>query len=81
MNSSASIDGKNLLVSGNNFGIGAVILVDGTARRTIADSQNPRSLLLGKKVGKSIGAGQQVMLQVQNPSGVTSPQFPFMRPN
>jgi uncharacterized delta-60 repeat protein len=79
--SNASLDGKNLLVSGRNFGIGAVILVDGTARRTISDSQNPRSLLVGKKVGKSIGAGQTVMLQVQNPSGVVSLPFPFMRPD
>lgn len=75
----ASINGKNLIVSGENFDTGAVILLDGADQRTVNDSEKPASILIGKKVGKKIASGQQVTLRVRNPDGATSAEFPFIR--
>lgn len=77
--SNASINGKNLIVSGENFDVGAIILLDGADQRTINDSEKPASILIGKKVGKKIAPGQQVTLRVRNSDGATSAEFLFTR--
>jgi hypothetical protein len=76
---SASIAGKNLIVTGSNFAGGAVIVLDGVDQRTLPDDQNPAATLIGKKVGKRIASGQTVHLQVRNPSGAISAVFIFVR--
>jgi photosystem II stability/assembly factor-like uncharacterized protein len=77
--SMASIAGKNLIVDGLNFDSGAVIVMDGVDQHTLADDQNPTTILIGKKVGKRIATGQMVHLQVRNPNGAISAVFPFTR--
>jgi uncharacterized delta-60 repeat protein len=77
--STASISRKNLVVSGENFDVGAIIVLDGADQRTINDSEKPASVLIGKKVGKKIAPGQQVTLRVRNPDGAISAEFPFTR--
>jgi len=76
--SNALITGKNLIVQGQNFAPGAMILLDGVPQTTLPDSENPSSSLIGKKVGKKIPPGQPVMLQVRNPDGATSSPFTFV---
>jgi hypothetical protein len=75
--SSATVDGKNLIVSGENFEEGAVILVDGEDQRTLNSDQEFTSSLLGKKAAKRIAPGQTFTLRVRNPDGVLSPEFIF----
>jgi len=76
---SATISGKNLIVSGSNFGDGAVIVMDGVDQKTRPDDLSPTTLLIGKKVGKRIASGQTVHLQVRNPDGSVSAVFTFIR--
>jgi hypothetical protein len=77
--SGATVDGKNLIVSGEDFEEGAVIVLDGQDQRTLSSDQNPTGSLTGKKTAKRIAPGQPVNLQVRNPDGVLSPTFPFQR--
>jgi len=76
----ASISGKKLFVTGSEFDDGAVILLNGENQKTANDEVNPTTTLVGKKTGKKIGAGTQVVLQVKNANGGLSPEFPFTRP-
>ncbi|HJQ70429.1 MAG TPA: alpha/beta hydrolase [Blastocatellia bacterium] len=72
----AEVRGKKLLVFGEGFSAGAVILVDGRREKTKVDGQS----LIGKKAGKNIASGQAVTLRVENPGGVLSEEFLFTRP-
>ncbi len=75
----AEISGKHVIISGVNFDAGAVIVMNGVDRKTLRDSTNP-GILTGKKLGKKIGRGETVILQVRNSTGVISPPFSFTRP-
>ncbi|HEX5734897.1 MAG TPA: alpha/beta hydrolase [Blastocatellia bacterium] len=72
----AEVRGKKLLVFGESFARGAVILVDGRREKTKGDDKN----LISKKAGKNIASGQTVTLRVENPGGVLSEEFLFIRP-
>lgn len=77
----AAVRGKKLFVSGENFGLGADLLMDGARlKKTSNDEDNPSTLMVAKKAGKSIEPGQTVMLQVKNPDGTLSNEFSFTRP-
>ena len=71
----ASISGKKLFVTGENFQSGAVIILNGEEQKTRNDDQNPRTQLIGKKIRKTIQPGDR--LQVQNPGGPKSDEFTF----
>jgi hypothetical protein len=71
----ASVMGKKLIVGGENFDDGAVIVLNGEEQKTANDGQNPKTTLVGKKVGKKIKAGDK--LQVRNPDGTLSEEFIF----
>jgi len=72
---SASVSGKKLFLSGESFLVGAVILLNGEEEKTRNDDQNPNTMLIGKKAGKKIKAGDK--LQVRNPDGTLSEEFIF----
>jgi N-acetylneuraminic acid mutarotase len=72
---SASVAGKSLVVVGENFDDGAVIVLNGEEQRTKNDEQNPKTTLIGRKVGKKIKPGDK--LQVRNPNGTISEEFVF----
>ena len=72
---SASVSGKKLFLSGENFLVGAVILLNGEEEKTRNDDQNPSTMLICKKAGKKIKAGDK--LQVRNPDGTLSEEFIF----
>lgn len=77
--SAAMVDRKNLLVIGQNFDPGSIVLVNGADWRTLHDDQNPGTLV-AKKAAKQIGSGQRVVLQVRNSNGMLSSEFNFIRP-
>ncbi|HST19957.1 MAG TPA: alpha/beta hydrolase [Blastocatellia bacterium] len=76
----ASVTGKKLFITGENFDSGAVILLDGEKQKTTNDEQNPSTMLIGKKAGKKIAHGQMVTLQVRNRDDRVSEPFSFVRP-
>jgi photosystem II stability/assembly factor-like uncharacterized protein len=69
----ANAAGKKLIVDGENFDPGAIILLNGEAQITKNDPQNPRARLIGKRSGKKIKLGDRV--QVRNPNGSLSDEF------
>ena len=71
----ASVSGKKLIIGGENFDDGAVILINGEEQKTRNDDQNPKTRLIGKKAGKKIKAGDHI--QVRNPDDTLSEVFIF----
>jgi Galactose oxidase, central domain/Kelch motif len=71
----ASVIAKKLIVVGENFDDGAVILINGEEQKTRNDDQNPQTTLIGKKAGKKIKVGDHI--QVRNPGGTVSEEFIF----
>ncbi len=86
----ASVSGKKLFVSGENFAEDAEIYVcdecdtpssqGEKVKKVKNDSENPETLLTSKKGGKGISPGSSVKLQVKNPDGSLSDVFTFSRP-
>jgi hypothetical protein len=76
----AAISGKKLIVFGENFSDGAVIVLKGEAQKTSNEPGSPTVALIGKKSGKRIGRGQRVIIQVRNSDGALSEAFNFIRP-
>jgi hypothetical protein len=76
----ASVSGKRLLLRGERFDPGAVILLNGEEQKTRRDDENPTTSLIGKKAGKKIAPGETVVLRVRNGSGQLSDEFSFRRP-
>src|SRR5581483_5305585 len=74
------VQGKQLIVSGFNYDIGAAIFVDGAKQKTANDDQQPENVLVARKAGKRIAHGQTVSIQVQNTDGKLSPPSTFTRP-
>ena len=72
---SASVSGKKLFLTGENFHAGAVILLNGEEQKSKNDGQNPQTTLIGKKAGKKVRPGDRV--QVRNPNGTVSEEFTF----
>jgi hypothetical protein len=75
---SAAVNGKKLLVFGDSFQMGAVVLLDGEEQGTLNDDDFSH-LLRCKKAGKKIAAGSTVTLTVKNPDGTLSAPFTFTR--
>jgi len=71
----ASVANKKLIVVGEKFETGAVILINGEEQKTRSDGQNPQTTPIGKKAGKKIKPGDK--LQVRNPDGNISEEFIF----
>ncbi|HXU39754.1 MAG TPA: SBBP repeat-containing protein [Blastocatellia bacterium] len=76
----AVISGKNLIVYGQNFQIGAVLRVNDEPTKTRNDDPDPAQVLFAKKAAKRIAPGQTVQLQVENPDGKRSNFLFFTKP-
>ena len=74
-----SVSGKNLIVSGEGFDSGAVILVDGVEQNTRHDEVMSSTRLIGKKTVKRLTIGQAVEIRVRNSDGMLSNAVPFIR--
>jgi len=75
----ASISGESLVVAGEGFDLGAVILVDGVEQRTRNYELRPATALIGRKTAKIIAPGQKVTIRVRNSDGLISEPFSFTR--
>jgi hypothetical protein len=71
--SSAVREGKQLIVTGENFEDDSRILINGARQKTANDPESPTTRLIAPKAGKVIRAGDSV--QVRNPDGALSPEF------
>jgi hypothetical protein len=76
---SASVNRKKLLVSGKDFDLGAVILVDGKPQKSSNDELHPGTVLIAPKAARGIQSGQTVEIRVRNSNGMLSAQFNFTR--
>lgn len=77
----ASVSGKRLIVLGDNFDIGATLLVNSNRVKKVSnDEDNPRTILVARKAGRDIERGQTVELQVRNADDTLSEPFLFTRP-
>lgn len=67
-----SVDGKRLLVSGDRFDQGSVILLNGNVEKTLFESPNA---LIGVKSGKKVKSGDKIV--VRTSIGVESLEFTY----
>lgn len=74
-----AVSGKKLIVTGEGFAEGAVILLNGEEQKTKNDQTSASSRLIARKAGKSIAPGQRTVIQVRNPDGTLSNEFNFVR--
>ena len=65
--------GKKLFVVGRNFDNGSLILINGEEQNTANDEQDWTSVLIGKKAGKKVRAGDKI--SVKTSRGRLSPEF------
>lgn len=70
--------GKNLEVTGMNFGSNAVIFVNSNRQKTLHSGTDPSTVIFGKKTIKFLARGQTVMVTVKAGS-MTSNAVPFTR--
>jgi photosystem II stability/assembly factor-like uncharacterized protein len=69
---SIAVEGKRLLVIGDSFDNGAVILLDGEPQKTNNASGNPTRVLVGKKAGKKVKKKPETRIQIRNANGKLS---------
>lgn len=74
---SARIKGSKVIILGENFTPGTVVMVNGQAVKTSADSESPSSILVAKKINKVAQMGEEISLEVQTSNGQTSEPFAF----
>jgi endo-1,4-beta-xylanase len=66
--------GKKLVVMGENFESGALLLINGNQQKKVSnDAESPATTLIAKKAGKTVQSGDHI--QVQNPDGSLSNEF------
>jgi hypothetical protein len=73
----ARMKDKNLIVTGENFDDGAIILLNGNSQKTSKDRDSHTIVLLAKKAGKKLAPNQIVLIQVQYPNGLLSEGLAF----
>jgi hypothetical protein len=70
---------KKLIVEGENFGNGAVVMVNGVNMTTVASLSTPSTKLMVRKAAKTIPVGATVTIEVQNADGLMSASTSFTR--
>jgi hypothetical protein len=73
---SARVKGRKLILTGENFAEGSVILLNGEPQKTRNDEGSPSTILIAKKAGAKIPDGSAVNIQVQTNNSL-SEKFPF----
>jgi hypothetical protein len=69
------VKGSKILIQGENFGPGTVVLINGQAVKTNLDSESPTTLLVAKKITKVAEWGTEVTMEVKISNGQTSDPF------
>lgn len=72
------VKGRKLILIGENFADGSVILLNGEPQKTRNDEDSPTTILIAKKAGNNISDGTVVNIQVESSNGV-SDKFPFFK--
>jgi predicted secreted protein len=75
----ARVEGKKLIVEGEGFSSGAVVLINGEKQKTKSGGETSGNILIVKKAGKKIADGTSVTLQVANRGGGVSEGFDFFK--
>jgi hypothetical protein len=75
---SARVKGRKLILTGENFADGAVVMIDGQPVKTRNDEESPSTTLVAKKGGNFIPDNAAVSIQVQSANGLTD-KFPFFK--
>jgi hypothetical protein len=75
---SARVKGKKLILTGENFAMGAVVLINGEPHKTQNDPESPSTVVIAKKAGKFIPDDSAVSIQVQSANSLTE-KFPFFK--
>lgn len=77
---SVTRNGKQLVIIGLNFDIGARVFMDNVRQKKVVNGlPDPTMVLIARKSGKKIEVNQTVLLQVANNDGSLSNVFPFKR--
>jgi len=74
----ARVKGRKLILTGENFAEGAVVLVNGEPQKTRNDEESPSTTLIAKKAGNYIPDNAAVNIQVQSGNSL-SQKFPFFK--
>ncbi len=74
----ARVKGRKLILTGENFAEGAVVLVNGEPQKTRNDEESPSTTLIAKKAGNNIPDNATVNLQVQSGNSLTE-KFLFFK--
>jgi hypothetical protein len=75
---SVRIKGKKLILTGENFAPGAVVLINGERHKTTNDEESPSTSLIAKKAGRFIPNDTAVNIQVESGNSLTE-KFPFFK--
>jgi len=67
--------GKKVFVYGLNFDMDTGILLNGEPQKTLHDDNDPRSMVIGKKLGRWAQPGDK--LTVRKGSGILSPEYVY----
>jgi len=65
------LKGRKLILTGENFADGSVILLNGEPQKTRNDEYNPTTILIARKAGNDILDGSAVNIQVESSNGVS----------
>jgi photosystem II stability/assembly factor-like uncharacterized protein len=76
-----TVTGESLVVRGQGFAAGAVIILNGRDQPTENDSINPATELTSQKAVKRVQVGDSAIVQVKNPDGSRSSDYIFYRPD
>ncbi|MGB5037636.1 MAG: hypothetical protein WBQ66_13560, partial [Blastocatellia bacterium] len=75
----ADVKNRDVIVKGQYFDAGAVILLDGIQQLTKTRESATTPTLVGKRLADMIPVGLTVALRVRNSDGTLSPEFQFTR--
>ena len=71
----ARVKGSKIILSGESFAPGVVVFVNGKAHNTVRDDRAPTTVVVVKKIFKTVEAGEIASLQAINPNSVMSDSF------
>jgi beta-glucanase (GH16 family) len=70
---------KDLILTGQHFDSGSVVLMDGKKQKSSFDEGNPTTLI-GKKVARKIASGQTVKIKVRSSDNITTAEYSYVKP-
>ena len=75
----AHFQNRKLIIEGENFTNGMVVMVNGLDKTTINDPASPTTRLIVRKAAKAIPVGATVELEVRGADGLLSDSMSYTR--